>query len=319
LLGCSENPGGTSGCSTCSLPAGLNISNAISAPVLAPLARSGASLDAVNGGDVTYVSLDPGTAPAGQRAIVHRVGDPNSVNILAADGGFDPVAVVAQTGDSIDVRVLDASGATVYHAVAAVPATRPPVVVRTDPPPRRRDVPLNASLVVIFSEPIDSTTLTTSSVQLLKGTTAVPGSVRFIDADDIEAIFEPATALESSSDYQLVVTTGLRDRDGQPLDSEVVVDFTTGTASLAGVASVGIVADTFATFPSVGSSWQLVAVARDSNNAIIVGRPVTWVSNNVAVATVSSTGLLRAVAVGRAQIVATVEGVASPPRFIQVE
>ena len=63
-------------------------------------------------------------------------------------GGFDPVPIVAQAGDSIDVVVTDASGATVYHTGAAVAAARRPVIVRTEPPPKKRDVPLNASVVI---------------------------------------------------------------------------------------------------------------------------------------------------------------------------
>jgi len=48
-----------------------------------------------------------------------------------------------------------------------------PVIVRTNPPPKKRDVPLNAAIVIVFSEPVDGRTLNSSAVQLLRGTTPV--------------------------------------------------------------------------------------------------------------------------------------------------
>ena len=59
---------------------------------------------------------------------------------------------------------------------------------------------------------------------------------------------------------------------------------------------------------TVGQTSQLVATALDTNNNTVTGRPVTWTSDNTAIATVSSSGLLTAVAPGTATISATVDG-----------
>jgi hypothetical protein len=59
---------------------------------------------------------------------------------------------------------------------------------------------------------------------------------------------------------------------------------------------------------SAGKSTQATATLKDANGATLTGRTVTWASNNTAVATVSGTGLVTAVAVGSAQITATSEG-----------
>ena len=48
-------------------------------------------------------------------------------------------------------------------------------------PPKKRDHPLNAAIVVVFSKPVDGSTTTPATIRLLQGTTAVPGSVRFLD------------------------------------------------------------------------------------------------------------------------------------------
>jgi len=57
----------------------------------------------------------------------------------------------------------------------------------------------------------------------------------------------------------------------------------------------------------VGTTVQLAATTRDANNNVLTGRTVSWSSSNNAVSTVSSSGLVTAVAVGSATITATSE------------
>jgi len=303
IAACRDVPGPVS-----TPPGGLNVSNPEPPAASVASPRPGAALAGSSGSDVAYVSLAPGKVPTGSQGVVRRVGEATSVSVVVTDGGFDPVPVVALAGDSIDVVIVDASGGTALHAGARVPFKRSPVVVRTDPSSGKRDVALNSSLVIVFSEPIDSATLTTSTVQLRKGTTAVPGAVRFVDASDIVAAFDPAAPLDPSSEYQLVITTGIQDRDGQPLAAETDVTFTTGTTLLAAVASVTVAPDCL--FVSVGTMAQLVAIPRDANSAVIAGLPATWSTSNQTVATVSGSGLLRALAPGNATLTAVVGGVA---------
>jgi len=59
---------------------------------------------------------------------------------------------------------------------------------------------------------------------------------------------------------------------------------------------------------SVGSTAQLTATPLDVNGNPLTDRVVTWASNNTAVATVSASGLVTAVAVGSASIAATSGG-----------
>ena len=58
----------------------------------------------------------------------------------------------------------------------------------------------------------------------------------------------------------------------------------------------------------VGGTVQLSATTRDSAGNVLTGRPVTWASSNTAVATVSGSGFVTAVAAGIATITATSEG-----------
>lgn len=58
----------------------------------------------------------------------------------------------------------------------------------------------------------------------------------------------------------------------------------------------------------IGATTQLTAQTRDANNNLLSGRAVAWTSSNTAVATVSSNGLVTAVAAGTSQVTATSEG-----------
>src|SRR6266550_627906 len=57
-----------------------------------------------------------------------------------------------------------------------------------------------------------------------------------------------------------------------------------------------------------GATAQLTATPRDANGTALTGRVVTWGSNNTAVATVSSSGLVSGAGAGSATITATSEG-----------
>ena len=201
----------------------------LSGPLSAPsVVATHAFLGPPSGSTVTYVSLPPGSIPNGSTATIAvvRTGYTVVVNLVA--GGFDPVAVPAEEGDSITITVQSpAAGPKTY--TRTVPATADPIVVRTDPPAHKRDVPLNAVIVIVFSEPIDPATLNSGSVQLWLGATQAPGAVQLSDADGIRAEFRPDTLLAGSADYQLVVTQAIANVEGVALDSAVAVSFTTGS------------------------------------------------------------------------------------------
>jgi len=59
---------------------------------------------------------------------------------------------------------------------------------------------------------------------------------------------------------------------------------------------------------TVGSLTAATAIARDANGNVLSGRPLSWSSNNAAVATVGATGVVTGNAAGTAAITATGEG-----------
>ncbi len=72
------------------------------------------------------------------------------------------------------------------------------------------------------------------------------------------------------------------------------------------VASVSVTLNSAAL--NIGESTQAVAVAKDANGAVLLGRTVSWSSSDVDLATVSGTGMVTAGSAGTVTIMATIGG-----------
>lgn len=254
--------------------------------------------------DVAYISLPPSSFPDGVLAVMHNTRGGGTVTAAVVEGGFDAVPVAATAGDVVEIEIRNAGGAAVLTSYT-VPVKRKPKVIRTAPGRGKTDVPLNSNIVIVFSEPVAASTLALS-VQLLKGGNVIPGVVHLIAGATAAAVFEPSSPLEANTSYQLVVTEGVRDLQGEALEARVTTDFRTGRSSAEPATIVTVLPDTTAVV--IGSMAQLVAEARDTNGTVIVGRSVQWISENPTVATVSTTGLVTAHAEGVARIRATLDG-----------
>jgi alpha-tubulin suppressor-like RCC1 family protein len=304
----SENPNDTlpPGDTVAPLPQGMIVSDPVPTASLAAQARAAPAPASGAGDRVAYVSLGVGTVPAGSRAVVRRVGEVATLTTAVVGGGFDPVPVTAAAGDSIEVVVMDVGGTPLLTVGARVRPTRPPIVVRTDPPKDNTDVPINASVVIVFSEPVAGGSLTPSTVQLFRGTTQVAGTASLLQGSAAAAVFTPAAPLAANTSYRLEVTQGVRDLGGDALAGPTTLAFTTGSATVGSATRVAVFPDTAAV--AIGSQVQLTPSARDTAGIAIVGRPFAWTSDNPVVATVSATGLVTALAEGVALVTAELDG-----------
>jgi Tol biopolymer transport system component len=202
----------------------------VSSPVILPAgAASHAPGSArITAGTYAYVSLPVGTVPEGITArIENRRSGGIGVAYLSA-GGFDPIAVPAQDGDSLLLEVKSLTGAVLLREASAV-KHRPPTIVRTSPRPGKRDVPLNASIVVVFSEPIDPATLTQGSFQVKLGTAAVSGSFSLADAGT-RAEFTPGQPLATGATYFVALTTAVTGSGGGHLEA-FTYEFTSASST----------------------------------------------------------------------------------------
>jgi TolB protein len=177
--------------------------------------------------EVVFVSLPPGTLSGDGVASIRNLQTAATVAAPMTAGGFDPVAIAAQAGDTLAIEVAIAGTERVLRFAYVVPLAARPIVVRTNPPPRKRDVPLNSQMLIVFSEPINVSTVSDASIRLLKDSQPVPGSFALPDINHLTAAFTPSAPLESGSAYSLVIGEGVTDLDGDSLSAPVVVDFTT--------------------------------------------------------------------------------------------
>ena len=289
------------------------VSDPTTAPALVRGTRAASVQDSSSGGDnVVYVSLLPGTVPGGDVASIRRVGSADLVYAALLDGGFDPVPVPASSGDTVQIAV-DVPGAPRVIFTYGVPRILRPVVVRTWPAPGKRDVTLNATIVIVFSEPVDAATLTTSSMRLLRGTSPVAGTVTVLEGTGTVAVFTPAALLDPNTDYEFVVTTAVTDLDGDALTQPLTVDFRTGQSEAGPPASIRVSPDTVY---MTGGTYQMTATVGDAGGNILVDQAVAWSTSDSTGLTVSATGLVTALASSIYDVTATLTGLTASARVV---
>ena len=101
----------------------------------------------------------------------------------------------------------------------------PPVVISTVPVDQAMNVLTSTLVSATFSEPMNASTLNAATFTLTQGVTPVPGLVTFAG---VTARFTP-TMLSPGTTYTATITTGATDLAGNPLASNFVWTFTTGT------------------------------------------------------------------------------------------
>jgi alpha-tubulin suppressor-like RCC1 family protein len=237
-IGCSEPPLGS-----VKVDSGLDgivvVSDPLGAAATAPaLSASPGSPLAVS---VAYVSIPQGALPEGIDITIRNPRTGQTFTAPLVDGGLDPVPIGAEAGDSLEIVVTVSNGAPL-RAVVVVPAHRPPVVVRTSPPPRKTGVPLNAVVIAVFSEPLDSSSVTGHTVTLtrVRDDALVAGSPRTSSATAFQIDWQADSLLEPSTEYRLEAR-GVRDISGDVLQAPAIVTFTTGS-TLAAVPLRNVVA-----------------------------------------------------------------------------
>ena len=251
------------------------------------------------GSDVAYIALPPGTVSNGRSAIITSDQVEDTLKVTIVDGGFDPIPFSAAAGDVVQIRVLAASGDQLVLLSITVPARRKPRVIRTVPPRNKTDVPLNQSVVIVFSEPVAPASLSASSVQLIRGTSQVPGRLELIDGAGLAAVFVPFATLQANVEYRLRINQSVVDLDGDPLESTVTSTFRTGSDTLQAPSFVRISPDTVhLNGVQLPATYQLTATVHDARGDVLTDQPVFWSSSDPGKLTVSPAGRLTALASG---------------------
>ena len=210
---------------------------------------------------LVFASMSPGSLTAGDSVEIAPVGTNGaSVGASMFDGGFDPVGIDAEGADSLTVAVL-AGGA--WHPVSMrIPSSRAPTVVRTSPARGRTDVALNQQIEIVFSQPVDGSTVTTTSIELLSSGTIVPATVALSAGRPWIVELVPTSALLPNTVYTIRVDGTIMDTNGSSLTTPVTSDFETGT-NATDITSITQVCDVDQGSPLPASSYVLTSVGSD--------------------------------------------------------
>jgi hypothetical protein len=121
-----------------------------------------------------------------------------------------------------------------------VAETIQPKVTTFNPANGATGIPLLSTITATFSEPVQPSTISTSTFQVKdSGGATVPGTVTMEPAGvpPKVIVFKPSSQLASSKTYSVTITTGVKDLAGNPLASVAKSFFTTGTQASGGTAS----------------------------------------------------------------------------------
>src|SRR5450759_2183126 len=113
-------------------------------------------------------------------------------------------------------------------------ATLSPAVISTDPANNATGVVLNKIVNATFNQPMDPSSLTTTTFTINQGTTPVAGAVTYTGRT---ASFKPTSDLTANTIYTATITTGAKNVPGTTLANDYVWTFTTGTISAPFVSS----------------------------------------------------------------------------------
>jgi hypothetical protein len=122
-----------------------------------------------------------------------------------------------------------AGNATSSFTTAAAADVTPPTITTVNPASGATNVATSVTPTVTFSETMTASTINSTTITLMDGSTTVAASVAYNAANNT-ATLTPSSALSNSKTYSLVVkggASGVKDAAGNALAANVTVSFTT--------------------------------------------------------------------------------------------
>ncbi len=171
--------------------------------------------------------------------------DVGGVAATISGSTFSAAAPFAAIGNSTTVvaRVTEPGGASAVDTVTVIRLGAAPTVTESFPAPNAVEVDAGAALLVLFSAPMDRTSLANGAFRLEDAGGAAVGGTLYLDNDVLT--FAPAALLARGGHYTLRVTTAAKDLAGTPLQSEYAAPFTVGASAPSTPPSVEPVSQAF--------------------------------------------------------------------------
>jgi uncharacterized protein YjdB len=166
-----------------------------------------------------------------------------------------------------------------------------------------------SATIRVANAPVGAVTLAAPSSQVaVGGVLHVTATVR----DTTGAVVNDRGVTWAASPATIATVSAAGDVAGVSAGTAVITATVEGRSATITVQVTPILATQIALSPTgatlvVGATQQFTATVRSTAGAVITGRPVTWATNNASVATVSTTGLVTARAIGAATLTATAD------------
>ena len=174
---------------------------------------------------------------------------------VEADGHTGSGTSLAVADDQVHIGYFQSSSNNLRYARYNPDA---PDVLSSVPADQAQGIPLNHTLLVVFSEAMDAATVNTTSFTVLDAqSNPVNGTVTY-DSTNFIAQFTPDTYLTLDTTYTVTISNTVTDAGGTPMASNITFTFTTGTS-------------TDAVAPSIENSYpanSATGIAR--NNCVMV-------------------------------------------------
>ena len=134
------------------------------------------------------------------------------------------------TGGSTVLTMTHSENGIAQSADLIVNTIVSPDLIARIPAINATDVLTDTSITITFNQEMDTTTISTSTFQLKRGTELISGTISYSDARTF--VFKPASQLQSSAtQYTVSLTTAIKSSTGVPLPAQITWNFTTtGTA-----------------------------------------------------------------------------------------
>jgi YVTN family beta-propeller protein len=167
----------------------------------------------------------------GGGGVLTGTGTSTEVAVTGADG----IAGVGWTlgpgvggGHQVEAVAFGLGGSPVLFNADAVadPNTLPLAVSDVTPPNTSANVNINTSTQITFSRAVDTSSVGSTTMRILQGSTVVPVTYGFADMDR-RVSMTPTSPLAASTTYTIELTTGILDAASGPLSTPLSTTFTT--------------------------------------------------------------------------------------------
>ena len=264
-----------------------------------------ATVDGVSGTTaITVIPVPVATVSVTPSSSSLTVGQTQQLSATPKDASSTALSGRTVTWTSSASSIATVSSTGLVTAVAAGSAT---ITATTEGINGTASVTVSAAVTPVASVSVSpsSTSLTVGQTQQLSATAK--------DAAANALSGRTVTWATSNSSIATVSSSGLMSAVGAgsatvTATSEGVVGSATITVSATQAPVATVAVSPTSSSLTVGQTQQLGVTTKDAASNILTGRTVTWTSANSSIATVSSTGLVTAVAEGSATITATSEG-----------